>query len=340
MVEFSELFSFIVLLTLHCLPKTSNTQVHHKMSNLVADKIAERHKIGRRYIHDEGELRSKHSGNLRGSGNYSEFFDTQLQKTSSEDIRSAVTDPIPLQSLPHIDPYHSTNITALAGTNTKLNCRVYRLGNKTVSWMRQDHLHLLTVGRYTYTSDLRFEAKHEQHSSDWSLILNSAQSTDSGQYQCQISTTPIITHNIWLTVNEPSTEIQGAPQMYVSVGSTINITCVINNAATFPNMISWYHNATSISYSGPRQGVSMITDKSPSAICVTLIISTATSSDSGTYVCKPSDNLPSANITVNVLEQTDYTAMLSGAHTFVGEKGINHLIEVTILLMYFLLVQL
>ena len=48
-----------------------NTQVHHKMSNLVADKIAERHKIGRRYIHDEGELRSKHSGNLRGSGNYS-----------------------------------------------------------------------------------------------------------------------------------------------------------------------------------------------------------------------------------------------------------------------------
>ena len=62
----------------------------------------------------------------------------------------------------------------------------------------------------------------------------------------------------------------------------------------------------------------MITDKSPSAICVTLIISTATSSDSGTYVCKPSDNLPSANITVNVLDQTDYTAMLSGAQTFIG----------------------
>ena len=103
--------------------------------------------------------------------------------------------------------------------NYKPNFTIYnvRLGNKTVSWMRQDHLHLLTVGRfriffqesmlktfhfrYTYTSDLRFEAKHEQHSSDWSLILNSAQSTDSGQYQCQISTTPIITHNIWLTVN-------------------------------------------------------------------------------------------------------------------------------------------
>lgn len=43
-----------------------------------------------------------------------------------EDLRSAVTDPSPPSSLPHIDPYHSSNITALAGTNTRLNCRVYR----------------------------------------------------------------------------------------------------------------------------------------------------------------------------------------------------------------------
>ena len=48
-----------------------NTQVHHKMSHLSADKIAERHKIGRRYIREEGESGLKHSENLRGSGNYS-----------------------------------------------------------------------------------------------------------------------------------------------------------------------------------------------------------------------------------------------------------------------------
>ena len=32
------------------------------------------------------------------------------------------------------------------------------------------------------------------------LCYRSAQSEDSGQYQCQVSTTPIITHDIWLSV--------------------------------------------------------------------------------------------------------------------------------------------
>ena len=35
-------------------------------------------------------------------------------------------------------------------------------------------------------------------------------------------------------MTEPSTSILGAPSMYVSVGSTINITCIIRNAAEFP----------------------------------------------------------------------------------------------------------
>ena len=74
--------------------------------------------------------------------------------------------------------------------------------------------------------------------------------------------------------------------------------------------IHWYHNSSQISYSGPRPGVSMITDKSPTSVLVTLIISVASSTDTGVYTCSPG-HLPSANVTVNVLEQTDYTAMLS-----------------------------
>ena len=32
------------------------------------------------------------------------------------------------------------------------------------------------------------------------MMLRSAARADSGQYQCQVSTTPIITHDVWLTV--------------------------------------------------------------------------------------------------------------------------------------------
>ena len=92
-------------------------------------------------------------------------------------------------SLPHIDPYHSTNITALAGANTRLNCRVYRwwlkiklkininvkyiniiikrLGNKTVSWMRKDRLHLLTVGRLKLLLKLSGILKLDEHKNEY-----------------------------------------------------------------------------------------------------------------------------------------------------------------------------
>ena len=67
-----------------------------------------------------------------------------------------------------------------------------------------------------------------------------------------------------------------------------------------------------ISFSGPRPGVSMITDKSVRTV-VTLILAVATLNDSGSYTCFPNHSMamfPLANITVNVLEG-DKTAQLS-----------------------------
>lgn len=41
-----------------------------------------------------------------------------------------------------------------------------------VSWIRHRDVHLLTVGRYTYTSDQRFKAIHNPHSEDWTLQVS------------------------------------------------------------------------------------------------------------------------------------------------------------------------
>ena len=66
----------------------------------------------------------------------------------------------------------------------------------------------------------------------------------------------------------------------------------------------------------------MITDKSPSSLAVTLILSTATRQDSGLYRCQPDGELELevAEITVIVLQQSDYTAMLSQA----GGKTVSY----------------
>ncbi|KAF7381479.1 hypothetical protein HZH66_013873 [Vespula vulgaris] len=71
-----------------------------------------------------------------------------------------------------------------------------------VSWVRHRDIHLLTVGRYTYTSDQRFEAMHTPHSEEWTLQIRYPQKKDSGVYECQISTTPPIGLPVHLTIVE------------------------------------------------------------------------------------------------------------------------------------------
>ena len=70
-----------------------------------------------------------------------------------------------------------------------------------VSWIRYTDTSLLTVGRYTYTTDLRFEAFHSPHTDDWIVRLKNPRPSDSGFYGCQISTTPHRTQLIYLTVH-------------------------------------------------------------------------------------------------------------------------------------------
>ncbi|KAK6631539.1 hypothetical protein RUM44_006066 [Polyplax serrata] len=76
-----------------------------------------------------------------------------------------------------------------------------------VSWVRHRDIHLLTVGRYTYTSDQRFRAIHHVHSEEWTLQIKYPQHRDSGIYECQISTTPHLSHFIHFTVVEEMRKI-------------------------------------------------------------------------------------------------------------------------------------
>ncbi|KAK6643551.1 hypothetical protein RUM43_005061 [Polyplax serrata] len=69
-----------------------------------------------------------------------------------------------------------------------------------VSWVRHRDIHLLTVGRYTYTSDQRFQTIHSPQTEDWTLQVRYPQKRDSGMYECQVSTTPPIGHSMHLSV--------------------------------------------------------------------------------------------------------------------------------------------
>ncbi|CAG9760075.1 unnamed protein product [Ceutorhynchus assimilis] len=221
---------------------------------------------------------------------------------------------------PHFDAAASKNVTALLGKTAYLNCRVKNLANRTmspqVSWVRHRDVHLLTVGRYTYTSDQRFRAIHQPHSEDWTLQIKYPQHRDSGVYECQVSSTPHLSHFIHLTVIEPDTEIVGGPELFIDRGSTINLTCVVRHSPEPPAYIFWNHNDGIISYSSSRGGVSVATERGETSRSV-LLIQKARPSDSGNYQCNPSNARP-ANVTVHVLNGEHPEAMQHGGNQRMG----------------------
>ena len=104
------------------------------------------------------------------------------------------------------------------------------------------------------------------------------QKADSGLYECQISTTPVMSHIVSLQVTQPRTIILGGDNIFVEEGDTMNLTCLVKehiislslsvtlslysqDSPEPPQLIFWFHNEREISYDSPRGGVSQITEK-------------------------------------------------------------------------------
>ncbi|XP_069985583.1 cell adhesion molecule 3-like [Penaeus vannamei] len=138
---------------------------------------------------------SSHLG-MNLSGNSSSPVEPIKPLLDLGDVEGTLT----LPAYPVFDEATPTNVTAMTGNAAYLHCLVHNLGNKSVSWIRQRDIHILTVGRYTYTTDERYEVIHSQGSKDWILKIKYAQSRDSGNYECQVSTKPVKSYTVHLHV--------------------------------------------------------------------------------------------------------------------------------------------
>ena len=81
--------------------------------------------------------------------------------------------------------------------------------------------------------------------------------SDVGLYECQISTTPIMRHQVFLQVagnmgtalswcfwcflsSDPYTEIVGGPNIDIEKGSTKTLTCLVRESPEPPHFFFWY----------------------------------------------------------------------------------------------------
>lgn len=62
-----------------------------------------------------------------------------------------------------------------------------------------DQLHLITFGDSLYSSDSRYSLKFKSPN-DWQLHIQYANERDSGQFECQINTSPTLVFIVYLIV--------------------------------------------------------------------------------------------------------------------------------------------
>ncbi|XP_047488132.1 uncharacterized protein LOC125038636 [Penaeus chinensis] len=268
---------------------------------------------------------------------------------------TAVRDPTLVleEEEPYFDMSMSPTQTAYLGKTATLTCLVHAAKNDKsfvnrvqapastwlvfltpsrpppqVSWIRGRDLRILTVGGYTYTTDLRFEAFHQPHSTEWTLRIKSVQLRDQGGYECQIATKPIRTYHVFLKVEEPSVEVVGAPDIYVNRASMINLTCVVYHAPYPPEDIIWYHGNQTISYTSPRGGVSVVEERGETTTSI-LLLQKARASDSGTFICQP-ENMDAAQVTLHVLDGEHPAAMQTNS-SCQSTPGLSALVMVAVM---------
>jgi len=141
---------------------------------------------------------------------------------------------------PYFDQEMITNYTVQVGHSVSLSCIVRQIGSKTVSWVRKFDSAILSVDDMLVTFDSRINIDKTSYLSDWSLNIRLAEPSDSGMYECQISTEPKKSKLVSLLVTVPTLTIDGSPSILTSVGSNITLKCTVKTGDP-PDNLSWFH---------------------------------------------------------------------------------------------------
>jgi len=212
---------------------------------------------------------------------------------------------------PYFDVSTQRNISSVMGQTTHLHCTVRDLGDRTVSWIRKQSLHVLTSNVITFTGDNRFSCLHAEMSDSWTLQIRYTQLRDIGEYQCQVNTEPKISLSVFLFVSEARAKIQetGTDKM-VKRGSSIELNCTVESGDQVHASMAvfWYLDDIVLDWigqTGPGLGAKVIETRGK-VLESSLFIERARMEHGGRYTCGPTLGI-SDNITVHIIagEQTE-----------------------------------
>ncbi|XP_064091840.1 uncharacterized protein LOC135205326 isoform X2 [Macrobrachium nipponense] len=237
---------------------------------------------------------------------------------------------------PYFDPLAPRNFTAHLGDQAILPCTVRQLGDKSVSWVRMRDADILTVDRYTFVGDERFESHYSAPLETWNLVIKYVQERDAGLYECQVSTEPKMSQFFSLRVVIPKVEILPPGDRYVKAGSEVRIECQITDVVQLPDYIFWYHEEKRVMDHLDHNLLVAVKKTGLESITSTLTILKVPPEGSGNYTCMPS-NLHTASVILHVLNEKHPAAMQgerSGASSGPGTRSCGLSVLFILVLLY------
>uniref|UniRef100_A0A1I8NE58 Ig-like domain-containing protein n=1 Tax=Musca domestica TaxID=7370 RepID=A0A1I8NE58_MUSDO len=217
----------------------------------------------------------------------------------------------------------ANNVTVQEGSHAYLPCRIHRLQNKPVSWVRLRDGHIISVDQTTFIADQRFQAIFQDDKEyTWSLQIKYVQPSDEGWFECQASSEPKMSAKVYLKVIVPLTELIGDQSRFVKAGSKVALHCIVRGTLDPPQYIIWYRDKTQISddnklgwYTQLDRNIFGNNGDNENTIG-SLIIPSVRKVDSGNYTCQPS-NSASVSVDLHVLSgEYSASAIMSAARTY------------------------
>ncbi|XP_013168099.1 PREDICTED: obscurin-like protein 1, partial [Papilio xuthus] len=196
-------------------------------------------------------------------------------------------------------------VRARPGAAAALRCRVLRLADRAVSWIRSSDLQILTHAGAVFTADSRVSAitgaaaeRGAGDSTVHTLYIERLRAADSGRYECQINTEPKMSLFFNLTVSEVrgggvSVRALGPRAVRSAAGGAAALACEARYLRPEPDLpplrIRWYHAGRLLDDQSPPGGVALSAERWAGGARSRLSLGAVRRRHAGEWTCRAGD---------------------------------------------------
>ncbi|XP_076465374.1 lachesin-like [Babylonia areolata] len=210
-----------------------------------------------------------------------------------------------------------------------LFCSVSDLGDRTVTWRKLPNRNPLTIGTRTWVKDSRIHAEHVPNSSQWNLVIEKVNASDTATYECQVNARgrQQFRHQVHLEVK--GIEISG--RNFLQQGETIHLQCNTTMVDIAVDSLEWLKDSRPLRTQVDPPGrmtvttTASLTTQLAGSISSVLEIRGARVSDGGLYVCRSTERSQLAGVTLTVKPAENiqqYTGAANGQPCFSPARAV------------------